>query len=146
MFLRVHRIGGAVYHEVLVSYRDRETGRPKHRCVARWQSGVGLDDLGSALRHAKREQQAARRDVDAAAERVAEARRYLGHAERDGATDISHELALLVRADGVLRRRQRLAAKAERFLARLLEAEAGLGGSGKRGSQAKRHGTEPPAT
>jgi hypothetical protein len=37
MFTRTHRIGRNVYAEALESYRD-ETGRPRHRCLARWRA------------------------------------------------------------------------------------------------------------
>jgi hypothetical protein len=38
MFTRTHRIGRHVYTEALESYRAPETGRPRHRCIARWRS------------------------------------------------------------------------------------------------------------
>ena len=37
MFLRTHRVGRSVYTEALESYRDPITGKPKHRCIARWR-------------------------------------------------------------------------------------------------------------
>src|SRR3954454_13340086 len=38
MFTRTHRIGRYLYTEVLESYRDPETGKPRHRCIARWRA------------------------------------------------------------------------------------------------------------
>jgi hypothetical protein len=38
MFTRKHRVGRHLYTEALESYRDPETGRPRHRCLARWRA------------------------------------------------------------------------------------------------------------
>jgi hypothetical protein len=38
MFTRTHRIGRYDYIEALESYRDPETGKPRHRCVVRWRA------------------------------------------------------------------------------------------------------------
>ena len=38
MFTRTHRFGRYAYIEVLESYRDPGTGRPRHRCVTRWRA------------------------------------------------------------------------------------------------------------
>src|SRR3954451_18508260 len=38
MFTRTHRLGRHLYTEVLESYRDTETGKPRHRCIARWRA------------------------------------------------------------------------------------------------------------
>jgi hypothetical protein len=47
MFVRAHRIGKHLYTEALESYRDPCTGRPKHRCVARWRAEHTLaEELG----------------------------------------------------------------------------------------------------
>jgi hypothetical protein len=42
MFTRRHRIGRYDYIEALESYRDPDTGTPKHRCVARWRADLSL--------------------------------------------------------------------------------------------------------
>jgi hypothetical protein len=39
MFIRTHRIGRHSYTEVLESYRDPDTGCPRHRCLVRWRAG-----------------------------------------------------------------------------------------------------------
>ena len=38
MFTRRHRIGRHLYIEALESYREPDTGRPRHRCLARWRA------------------------------------------------------------------------------------------------------------
>ena len=38
MFTRTHRIGRHFYTEALESYRDPDTGRPRHRSLARWRA------------------------------------------------------------------------------------------------------------
>src|SRR5690242_4730371 len=47
MFTRTHRIGRHAYTEALESYRDPETGKPRHRCIARWRAERSLaEELG----------------------------------------------------------------------------------------------------
>ena len=43
MFLRLHHIGESTYCEVLESYRDPATGKPRHRLVVRWAAQYGRD-------------------------------------------------------------------------------------------------------
>jgi hypothetical protein len=46
MFTRTHQVRQYVYTEVLESYRDLGSGRPKHRYVVRWR---GLHSLAEEL-------------------------------------------------------------------------------------------------
>jgi hypothetical protein len=47
MFTRTHRIGRHAYTEALESHRDPETGKPRHRCIARWRAESSLaEELG----------------------------------------------------------------------------------------------------
>jgi hypothetical protein len=47
MFTRTRRVGSRLYTEALQSYRDPETGRPKHLCVARWRAEHSfVEELG----------------------------------------------------------------------------------------------------
>jgi hypothetical protein len=51
MFTRNHRVGRHLYTEALESYRDPETGRPRHRCIARWRADRSLAvELGETRR------------------------------------------------------------------------------------------------
>jgi hypothetical protein len=52
MFTRTHRIGRSVYLEVLESYRDPESGRPCHHCIARWPADYSLAEAIKAARGA----------------------------------------------------------------------------------------------
>jgi hypothetical protein len=60
MFLRSHRIGQHLYSEALESYRDPISGKPKHRCIARWRAdhsfaqeiGQTQHDIETASRNA----------------------------------------------------------------------------------------------
>jgi hypothetical protein len=66
MFLRLHRVGSTTYHEVLETYRDPETRRPKHRLIARWPAGRGIDNVESAWRYARQEQRRAQAELQQA--------------------------------------------------------------------------------
>jgi hypothetical protein len=52
MFTRTHRIGRHLYTEALESYRDPDTGRPRHRCVARWRAERSLAEEIGRTQHA----------------------------------------------------------------------------------------------
>jgi hypothetical protein len=105
MFIREHRIRGYHYIEVLETYRDPVTRKPKHRVVVRWP----LDsDHGSTVESASRYVRNTRR----------KARRLLRNIERAPIDD------------GLHRRRRRILQAEERrataLLAGLTEAKAGL--------------------
>ena len=51
MFFRTHRIGRNVYTEALESYRD-DSGKPRHRCVARWHADQSFAVALGKARHA----------------------------------------------------------------------------------------------
>ena len=42
MFIRQRRSGQRIYAEALVSFRDPDTGKSRHRCVARWPAAHSL--------------------------------------------------------------------------------------------------------
>ena len=50
MFFRTHRIGRNVYTEALESYRD-DSGKPRHRCVARWHADQSFAPALGKARH-----------------------------------------------------------------------------------------------
>ena len=102
IFLRLHRIGSSTYHEVLETYRDPATRRPKQRLIARWPAGRGIDDIENALQYARQEQR--------------RARAALQQAER---------------AEQAVERAQRREERATWLLDSLIEAKAGLVRSGK---------------
>ena len=52
MFTRAHRIGRHLYTEALESYRDPDTGRPRHRCLARWRAERSLAEEIGRTQHA----------------------------------------------------------------------------------------------
>jgi chromosome segregation ATPase len=52
LFTRTHRVGKSVYTEVLESYRDPETGRPKHHCIVRWRGEHSLAEEIAGVRSA----------------------------------------------------------------------------------------------
>ena len=125
MFMRQHRINGTDYVEVLESYRDPVTGKPKHRLVVRWRAEHGVD-VGHLLWVAKvlRRRAVIRRNAQEA---------WVFKCKQEMASPLpSPEYAsALVRAERRLQRDQRKLEVATRFLAGVTEAEAGLVRSGK---------------
>jgi hypothetical protein len=52
MFTRTHRMGRNVYTEALESYRCPDTGKPKHRLIARWSAARTLAEELALTQHA----------------------------------------------------------------------------------------------
>ena len=117
MFLRLHHIGESTYCEVLESYRDPATGKPRHRLVVRWAAQYGRD---------------VRQQIPRAKLQLRRAKADLHQAEQDLADCHPDDAARFTRVRRELASRaRRREAKATVFFDQLIKAEAGLARSGK---------------
>jgi hypothetical protein len=129
MFMRQHRIHGYSYTEVLESYRDPATGKPRHRVVVRWDAHYGRD-VQRRLVFAKLMQRRALVDLRRAERWVRQLTSDPAPIDADEAFH-AKAAARLARAERRLERERQRQARAAKLVDSLIEAEAGLGRSGK---------------
>ena len=130
MFTRMHTVNGSTYYEVLESYRDPVTRRPKHRLVVRWRYGQGVENVQEALPAARQSRRRARDDLAEAERRLGGWRDQLNYSDAtaEAQQTAAAQLARAAPRLAALRRRE---ARAAKLIAGLVKAQAGLARSGK---------------